>query len=290
MLVKHFETAAGRRVETRVLVVRDDGDVYGATYRWNAAGTDAVRVRNRHRVAVPRPPGARTGDDDDDDAIAHRLPGFRDCNVCHNRTNPVLGVNVRQLHRAEPDGGGEQLAAWSRAGLLPHAYDPAEIATLPALTPLGRTAAPLADRARSYLHANCAFCHFPQGTQRTYFDLRVTTPLAESRITDATFVTRPLDGRVRPFVVKPGAPDDSMLYVRMTTHDRDAAMPYLGRTAVDEQAAATIREWILTDPTRSRASSPIRRAHARQSPICRAARSRMISSLPPPIAFTRTSR
>jgi hypothetical protein len=28
----------------------------------------------------------------------------------------------------------------------------------------------------------------------------------------------------------------------------------------------------------------------RQSPIWRAARSRMISSLPPPIAFTRTSR
>ena len=251
MLVKHFETTAGRRVETRVLVVKDDGDVYGASYRWNDAGTDAELVRHRRRVRVPRAAGAGTRHDGDD-AVAHRLPSFRDCLVCHTRTNPVLGVNVRQLNRRVPDAGGdgEQLAAWSRAGLLERPYDAATIAALPALVPFERTAAPLADRVRSYLDANCGFCHFPGGLPRPSFDLRRATPLADAHLDVAAHAPEPIDGRVRPFVVKPGAPDESALYVRMATHAPEYAMPYLGRTAVDERALAAVREWIMAQAAR----------------------------------------
>ena len=33
-----------RRLETRLLIAAQTGSFYGATYKWNAAGTDAVRV------------------------------------------------------------------------------------------------------------------------------------------------------------------------------------------------------------------------------------------------------
>jgi uncharacterized repeat protein (TIGR03806 family) len=245
MLVKHFETTAGRRVETRVLVVKEDGDVYGVSYRWNDAGTDAELVRHRRRARVPRVDSAGTRHDAE--TVVHGLPSFRDCLVCHTRTYPVLGVNARQLNRRVPGAAGDvdQLAAWSRDGLLARPYDDAEVAALPALAPLERTDLPLDDRARSYLDANCGFCHFPGGMQRVHFDLRRTTPVADAHLDVAAHVRLPIDGRVRPFVVAPGAPDDSALYARMATHDRRYAMPFLGRTAVDRRGLAVIREWIM---------------------------------------------
>ncbi len=257
ILIKHFEQplsalpgAPRTNVETRVLVVKDDGRVAGATYRWQPDGADAVLQLERQTLTLARP-GPSHGFDPSE--FAYRLPGFRDCVVCHNRENPVLGVNPLQLQRRIAHDGRpqEQLLVLSAQGLFEQPYTPEGVAALPSLTPLDDAAADIERRARSYLHANCSFCHFPRGIRDVpALDLRLTTPLEDAALVAAPsqFAFLEIDGRVAPQVIAPGKPDDSALIRRMRSHDRNVSMPYLGRTRVDEQALLVLQEWIRSLP------------------------------------------
>jgi glucose/arabinose dehydrogenase/regulation of enolase protein 1 (concanavalin A-like superfamily) len=73
VLVKHFDLPASdvnpalkRRLETRVLVKQADGEVYGATYKWRADGSDADLLDGGLTESIPiatAPIGALAGQD-----------------------------------------------------------------------------------------------------------------------------------------------------------------------------------------------------------------------------------
>ena len=245
VLIKHFELpiderdpSITRRLETRLLVVREDGDVYGVTYKWRDDNSDAELLSERLSETITiteADGGARTQ--------VWTYPSSNDCRTCHTtNAGGVLGVNTRQLNRdfAYRVGVENQLAAWSSAGMFDASLDAPQIADLARLAGLTDSTAGLELRVRSYLDANCAHCHRPGGV-RAEFDARFDTPLSEQGLVDgALFSTFGIEGAA---VVKPGDLDRSMLYRRVSSAGSDA-MPPLGRAVVQQAAVEAIGAWI----------------------------------------------
>ena len=210
--VKHFdlETRRGdpssaRRVETRFLV-KTATSVYGLTYRWNDAQTDATLVPDE---------GAEQTFNVVENGVARtqtwRFPSRAECLTCHTAAaGHALSFNTRQLNRgfAFPGGTSNIITALAQAGYLNTSNPPAP-ETLPALAPANDTSATLEQRARSYLDVNCAQCHQPGGTALGSWDARASTPLSLSNLVNGALVDDGGDARNR--VVVPGDPAHSRI-------------------------------------------------------------------------------
>lgn len=249
VFVKDFELATDethpgikRRLETRLLVCDDDGGVYGVTYKWRADDSDAdlLQTNLTEAIAIQTPTGVRTQE--------WYYPSSADCLVCHTpNAGYVLGVKTRQLNRdfQYPNGVTEnELVAWKKDGLFDTDFSDAAVKTFPALAPMDDLSRSLADRARSYLDANCAQCHRPNGTVAN-FDARYDTSLAEQGIIDGrVLIDERIDGAR---VVAPNDVWRSLLLLRMSTVG-GYRMPPLARNTVDEAGAHLLRDWIESLP------------------------------------------
>jgi len=243
VFIKHFDlpvddtnAAVRERLETRLLVIARDGSAYGVTYKWRADASDAVLLD-----------GALTESVRVKTASGHReqvwtYPSRSDCLVCHNAmAGWVLGVNTRQMNRPCPDGGAEnQLARWSRLGMFNRALSADEISQCGRLFALDDSTASVADRARSYLDANCAYCHRPLHLQQL-FDARFETPLRLQRLVDAPAYRGGNQGGT--LLIDPGRPHRSLLLQRLLACDGER-MPPLGRSIADHAAATVVAAWI----------------------------------------------
>ncbi len=247
VFVKHFEIATDernpakkRRLETRLLVVDGDGTGYGVTYRWRADGSDAdlLAAGASHDLTLHTATGPRT--------LRWNYPSRNDCLVCHTRqAGFALGVNTRQLNGLLTYPGGvtdNQLRAWIRLGLFTNPPPESALAGLRKLVPAwDRTASPEL-RVRSYLDSNCAQCHRPGGA-RGEFDARFDTPLERQKLIRGNLIAADL-GVPGAKVVVPGAPEKSMLYLRMSRRRDAFNMPPLATNLVDPDAVAAVAEWI----------------------------------------------
>jgi hypothetical protein len=153
----------------------------------------------------------------------------------------VLGVNARQLNRPCGSGNAEnQLRHWHQKKMFQPKLTESEIAQSTRLYALGDGTASVEERARSYLDANCAYCHQPDHHQQM-FDARMETPLARQRLVEALAFRA--GGGGATLLVRPGDRDRSLLYQRLTACD-NTQMPPLGRSMADMEAAAVIGAWI----------------------------------------------
>ncbi len=218
----------GRVFETRFMV-RVGDEWIGATYRWRDDGSDADLVTERTDMKVAGQTWA--------------LPSPQDCTTCHTRAaGYVLGVRTEQMF-AEGDlfgrGSVNQIAGFEAAGLFETTPDLSAVAIpLPRLDGQESTT----ERARSYLAANCANCHRPQGAAHASIDLRYGTDFIDTYLCDF-----PLSGGAglggSAYIVEPGAPEQSVLIQRMQNLD-DTAMPSMLRYEIDTQGVALLSEWI----------------------------------------------
>jgi mono/diheme cytochrome c family protein len=103
---------------------------------------------------------------------------------------------------------------------------------------------PLFDRARAYLHTNCAQCHRPGGPTPSALDLRFATPLSATGLCGAP-QSGDLGLGVAARIVAPGEPDGSVLTARMDRRDA-FAMPPLASNVVDAEGVALLNEWIAS--------------------------------------------
>jgi uncharacterized repeat protein (TIGR03806 family) len=249
IFVKHFELATDeshpetrRRLETRFLVCDDAGGVYGVAYKWRPDNSDAdlLATNLTEAIAIQTATGVRTQ--------AWYYPSRQDCLTCHTaNAGYVLGVKTRQLNRsfAYPSGPTEnQLLAWSRRGLFDTNLAGADLAGLPKLAARDDNSRSLEDRARSFLDANCAHCHRPNGTV-AYFDARYDTPLAKQGLVGGRVL---IDERIDSARVI--APNDiwrSILYLRTDTTEA-FKMPPLARNLIDTEDMKLLRQWIESLP------------------------------------------
>ena len=214
--MKHFRLG-GKLIETRLFVRHTDGGWAGYTYVWNDAETDATKA---NPAGETRTVGAQTW----------RYPSRAQCMTCHTPdAGGTLGLETRQLNRdfvyAATGRNSNQIDTLAHIKMF--AAPPGAAATLPAFVrPFGT--APLEDRARTYLHANCAGCH--RGDRRPSFQFDKT--LAETKLC------------VAPPLLVPGNPAMSRLATILRDPDATLRMPKNGGTVVDTAGAGLIEQWI----------------------------------------------
>lgn len=257
VLVKTFflETEAGnaasrRRLETRILHYEHlagteevGSDLWhGYTYVWNDAQTDAdlldAKALDRtFTITDAKAPGGKRQQN-------WHFPSRAECSLCH--TTPAkyaLGVNTLQMNKDHDYGGviANQLRTLEHLGVFTTPLpEPPE--KLPKLADYKDTHASLAERARAYLHANCAHCHRKWGGGNAEFQLLANLPLTET----GTLDTRPGQGLFDlkdPRILVAGEADRSMLYYRMTKLGL-GRMPHIASNVIDQDAVKLIEKWI----------------------------------------------
>jgi uncharacterized repeat protein (TIGR03806 family) len=227
VLVKEFRLG-GKRIETRLFVRHTDGSWAGYTYEWNDAQTDATLLPDGKTKVIAGQPWT--------------YPSRSQCMGCHNASAGFsLGLETAQLNRVVAyagEGRQNQLERFADLGLFA-APLPANPPALPTPT---STAATDAERARSYLHANCAFCHRPEGPGRGDQDLRFSRTFAQTKLCNVTPQSGDL-GIAGAKLVVPGDSSKSLLSVRMHRTD-DKRMPPVGSAIVDGKGSSIIDGWI----------------------------------------------
>jgi uncharacterized repeat protein (TIGR03806 family) len=228
VLVKNF-TLNGQLIETRLFMRHSDsGNWGGYTYRWNAAHTDATLVSGGLTETI----GAQDW----------TYPSEAQCLQCHTAgAGRSLGLETRQLNSSitYPATGRtvNQLTTLQGIGMFANALtvqdaypDPSDATQS---TP---------NRARAYLHTNCAQCHRPNGGTPVNLDLRYSTAMTATNTCNATPASGDL-GVAGARIIAPGDASKSLLYLRMSTRDANQ-MPPVASHVVDTQGAALLQQWI----------------------------------------------
>jgi uncharacterized repeat protein (TIGR03806 family) len=231
VLMRHFRRQ-GSLLETRLLMRHPDGSWAGYNYAWNEAQTEALRIEGGAVADISGRPWL--------------FPSEAECMQCHTgAAGRALGLELGQLNaelRYEATGRtANQLETLDALGLLspPLPGDPADLAAMP--EPFGNTA--VEPRARAYLHANCAGCHRPGGPTPAAIDLRFGISLGQTGTCNVPPTTSDLLGVADAFLLRPGDPDRSLLWLRMGRRDAHA-MPPVGSLEPDEAGLELVGAWI----------------------------------------------
>ncbi len=220
-IVKHLAVATTANADkpfTTSVLFRQETGWQAANYRWNTTGTDADLVVE----SSIEPDGGLVN-------VVRKVETGSTCGGCHKdaagRLTP-LAMHTRQLNGNFNYQGitANQLEIFNGIGLFTagigngSSYD--------RFTPPTDTTANLAQRAKSYLHTNCAHCH--AGTSGG-MDMRYDTVLEAMNIVNE-------HNRVVP-----GIPANSNVYKYQT--GAGMRMPY-GSVATNADAEILFRNWI----------------------------------------------
>lgn len=318
-------------IETR-LMIRQQGQWAGYSYRWNEAGTDADLVDGTgmdqtFRVVDEQSPGGIREQQ-------WHYPSRTECLVCHSRAaNWVLGLSQLQLNRIHdyPARPANQLRTLEHLGIFRvpkqeyldekrreleslgrHLLEPATLAgkvwsgcpetvskvlnhmeqplrasldrlgsevlrpfagvdklwqgegtttwlarrpeAYPALANPYDRSADLDQRARAWLHTNCAQCHVLAGGGNALMELEATTSRSKMNIVNVKPQHSTFDIPDARLIV-PGHPEKSILFQRMSRRG-PGQMPPLASSRVDPEGVELLREWIRTMPENYVSVSP----------------------------------
>jgi uncharacterized repeat protein (TIGR03806 family) len=231
VLMKHFRLN-NQLVETRLFMRHPDGDWAGYTYEWNAQRTDATLVQGGKTVTVGQQ--------------SWIFPSGNDCLTCHTAAAGYsLSLEASQLN------GNFTYASTGRTANQLHTLDGISLFATPlgdpALQPSmpnpSDTTAPLAQRARAYLHTNCSQCHRPGGVAQSSMDLRYPTLLSNMNACAVSPQAGDLGIGPAARIIAPGSSANSVLVARMTTRNA-SGMPPLASGIVDATGVTLVQQWI----------------------------------------------
>ena len=220
-------------VETRLFVRHTSGMWAGYSYSWNDEGTDAVLLGEDSVYRMVR-------------GQEWQFPGRQHCMDCHTKAAGfVLGLELAQLDRdfTYPNGRtANQVATWTAIDLFEQAPTTDAMATMPFPDDVQ---APIDQRARAYLHANCANCHRPSGVAEpnVMIDLRFTTPLGAALICNEAPRRTDL-GIADVKLLAPGDPPKSMISLRMRSLISSLRMPPVASSVPDDEGVKLLDTWI----------------------------------------------
>lgn len=261
VLIKHFELG-GKRLETRFLVHGEDSIWYGLTYKWRPDNSEADLLENSLDESVVV----------DGEAQIWHYPSQSECLSCHTKgAGNVLGPSTRQLNRNIRYPGStlaiNQLVQLNYLQMFSPSLKEEDIPHFLTSTPSSQVGAPLEDRARAYLDANCAYCHQPETGNRAGFDLRLSVSLADQGLLDGELIDNLGIDNAKALVMK--EPDLSMIFHRIKELETGIAMPPLAKSKVDEAGVELIRQWIKFQETPSEipAIKVYPNPNAKQEPI-----------------------
>lgn len=228
-----------RAIETRLLILEDEGWT-SHTYVWNDEQTEATR-----QVAGKAVPVTYLDLEGQSHSADYLVPDENQCKGCHarNEKTELLGLITPQVNRlVNRDGADVEQLDWMAAqGMFEAAPAPAELARF--ADPFGD--APLDDRARAYLGANCAHCHRPGGNGGSSGLVLLEwekTPSKNGICKQPAAAGAGTGGHSHDIV--PGHPEDSIMPFRMSSTDPEIKMPELPNLQPDTRGVALISEWI----------------------------------------------
>jgi mono/diheme cytochrome c family protein len=218
--------------ETRLLVRHEEGDWAGYVYQWREDGSDADLLDGAKSLI--------------EQGIEHIIPSRVQCVQCHvGAAGSSLGPEDRQMNRfvAYQNGAdsANQIATLQHIGILDSTAtaDPADIDRLP---DPADTSGDLVDRAKSYLHANCANCHRPGGPGRGPMDFRYEVAHEDMGACNVAVTTDDF-GDPNVAIIVPGDASISAVNIR-TSRLNLGAMPPLGKQVVDSDGAALLDQYV----------------------------------------------
>ena len=254
-------------VETRLFVHLDHVETLqgvktewiGYGYQWDDAQTDATIIGTLVDGSdigisavfhVMPTMGAAT------QPITWNYPSRLDCITCHMPTTPsgghTLGPETIQMNRIATGDTMNQIDKFTALGMFetapPMPYKTALVAPYPGQSGSPPAAATLDQRARSYLHANCSFCHRPDGKWNG-FDVRYDVPIQSAAICNAIPGKGDL-GVTGATLLTPKNPMSSLIWLRMHAPPGNAMnggtgrMPAIASVVVDTQATDLVSQWI----------------------------------------------
>lgn len=231
VLVKNFRLS-NLLVETRLFMKHPDGAWAGYSYRWNTSQTQATLVQGATTAVW----GGQTW----------IYPSGAQCLQCHTSAAGFsLGLEIPQLNGLftypQTNRTANQITTLNSIGTLSPAQTTGPT-SLPAYPDPHGSAGSLAERARAYLHTNCAQCHRPNGGTGVSLDLRHATLLSAT----ATCNIAPNRGNLgiaNALIIAPGSADTSVLLARMNRRGADQ-MPPIGSNVVDTLGVQLVRDWI----------------------------------------------
>jgi uncharacterized repeat protein (TIGR03806 family) len=230
-------------IETRLLIHKPEGWI-GLPYVWDEEQTEATLqlAGGTRDVSWIHSDGHRRSNN-------YLIPNANQCKGCHENDKVMkpIGPRARHLNKdfAYATGKENQLAHWTKAGMLEGAPEPEQAPRLPVWN--NAATGSLDERARAWLEINCAHCHNPHGPAKTSgLDLRAAQT---DRLPRGFWKTPVAAGRGsggRSYDLVPGRPDDSILVYRIQSTEPGVMMPELSRRLIDEEGVALIREWVAS--------------------------------------------
>lgn len=283
---KRGDPASKRWIETRLLV-KEQNEWQGYSYRWNSDQTDANLVLREGEDAT-----FVIHDQSQDREQKWHFPSRTECMVCHSRAaNFALGLSTPQMNKMHSYGDTQanQLEVLEWLGVLQFSPSDPHVALRELLSKAGKSepeierqlqlastersqrtspvttllskpparmvklvdpddpAQELTARVRSYLHANCAQCHVEAGGGNAQMQLSWTTPLEKMKLIDVPPLHHRF-GLTEPKLVASGAPERSVLLHRLALRG-PGQMPQFATNVVDEQAVKLFTQWIESLPS-----------------------------------------
>jgi mono/diheme cytochrome c family protein len=239
VMVKSF-LFRNKMLETR-LFVRFADQWAGYSYEWNDAQTEATLV---DQFGANKPVMNDAGVMQD-----WYFPARADCMTCHHEAfGFALGLETIQMSRTVQYPSGvtaDQVATLEHLGLFDAPVRPLTPLTNPSADTRPQT---LTDRARSYMHANCAICHRPGGEYQG-IDMRFGVALKDMDLCNVTPDKGDL-GVVGAMRLFPASPAKSMMTLRMLAKDKKSGrMPQLATSVVDTAGVKVVSDWITSIKT-----------------------------------------
>ncbi len=245
VLIKHFDLpldyrnpSLTQKLETRFFIYTQDENSYGVTYKWNEEGTEAFLLRDGETETY-----AIVAEDGSSENLEWLYPSMEQCASCHNENAGwVLGVRTQQLNKVmqypASNREADQLFTWDFLGIFDAPLKNRN--HLIHVDPLTLEGTSEEFRVRSYLDANCAYCHRPGGVSGV-FDARISTPLYQTKMINAEVVSNNSPEGAR--ILIPGEVENSHILHRSISLESDA-MPPIGRSKIDEPFISLMQEWI----------------------------------------------
>jgi hypothetical protein len=240
VMIKNF-MFDGKFVETRLFMRMNDDPMLGWVgygYEWNEAQTEATVAPDSRDTGKMFNTGMRT--------VTWNYPSRMDCIKCHDPAGgSTLGPETAQMNRMV--GTANQIDTFAAKGLFETApakpYKTALVTPYPGQAGAPPAGATLDQKARSYMHANCSFCHRPMG-QFPNFDLRFDTPLAMASICNVA-TKKTATGITATKIMVPGDHANSAMWQRAHEPDPNKGrMPAIGSYVVDDMGSQLIADWI----------------------------------------------
>ncbi|MGI9471186.1 MAG: PQQ-dependent sugar dehydrogenase [Rubripirellula sp.] len=218
-----------RKIETQLLHF-DGINWHPYAYLWNAEQTDASLVEGAGTTTLIEYADADGVMQSQEWHVQNRAQ----CRACHSRQNGgSVGFSFENLDESQI----HELVEWS----ILDRQAPKQWNLNRMVDPLDEDA-PVADRARSFLAANCAHCHRRGGGGTVPTDLAYSTPVKEMNAIGVA-PTQGDFGIVNASVIVPGDPSRSTLYYRMMTSG-SGHMPKLGRGDNHALGLKLVHDWI----------------------------------------------